>query len=192
MKRVIAICIMCIFLCLFNSCTTYENATFIENDSEHYLLYQDNKYYETSIFTVTKEYGIKNKNDIELGWYYSFPFSTQFYSESLESPVFIYTLGSVKSVYLRQDYEYETDTFVIKGSDKEFVFENMLSLSNDFFYDPFRIYPSQTDITFHSKQYPRLKIQLRLFFVNNIWYAGGDCSDALFVVSNEFLDMLDH
>ena len=90
----IALCITCIFLCLFGSCTTYENAAFIENDSESYLSYQDTKYYETSLFTVTKGYGIKNENDIELDRYYSFPFSTRFYSESAESPVFIYTLGS--------------------------------------------------------------------------------------------------
>lgn len=52
MKRMIAFGITCIFLCLFGSCTTYENAAFIENDSESYLSYQDAKYYETSMFTV--------------------------------------------------------------------------------------------------------------------------------------------
>jgi len=53
-----------------------------------------------------------------------------------------------------------------------------------FFYDTFCIYSSQTDITFHSKQYPRLKIQLRLFCVNSIWYADGDCFE--YVLKSSF------
>ena len=133
------------------------------------------------------------EDDVLVSWN-SFPlgigYLDKYYSYTNDNPVFIY-ISRYDELYLRNDYNYETDTFVIEGSDKEFVFENILSLSNDFFYDTFSIYSSQTDITFHSKQYPRLKIQLRLFCVNNIWYAGGDCSDALFVVSNEFLDMLD-
>jgi len=85
MKRIVVfgiVGITCILLCLFSSYTTYENITYIENGNEKYLLYQDNKYYETSIFTVTDNYGIENENDTELGWYYSFPFSTRFYSEN--------------------------------------------------------------------------------------------------------------
>ena len=185
MKRVIAICIMCIFLCLFNSCTTYENATFIGNNSEKYLLYQDNKYYETFIFTVTKEYRIKNENDIELGWYYSFPFSTQFYSESLESPVFIYTLGSDTSVYLKQDYEYCTDAFVVEETDTEIVWKDIFSSKTKHLR-----FSNSITVNLYSKQHPRIKTSLEIAFIDEQWYVRVLGSQETWIPSNEFIKIL--
>jgi len=185
MKRIIAFCITCIFLCLFSSCTTYENTTFIENDSEKYLLYQDKKYYETSVFTVTEEYGTKNENDIELGWYYSFPFSTQFYSENLESPVFIYTLGSYTSVYLRQDYEYRTDVFVIEETDIEIVWEDIFSSQKN----DFRFLNSIT-VNLYSKQHPRIKTSLEIACIHGQWYVRIPSSQEILIPSDEFMKIL--
>lgn len=132
------------------------------------------------------------EDDVLVGWN-ALPFGLgyldKYYSYKNDNPVFIY-ISRYNELYLRNDYNYETDVFVLEGTNKEFIFGNMLSLSNDFSYDIFSIYSTQTDITLHSKQYPRLKIQLRFFCVNNIWYAGGESDDALFEVSDELLNML--
>jgi hypothetical protein len=99
-------------------------------------------------------------------------------------------MSRLPDLYLRSDYKYEADTFILEGTDYSFVFSDMLCRSSDFPYNPFTIYSNQTDITLYSKQYPRLKIQLHLFYVDNTWYAGGESKDALFEVSNELLDIL--
>jgi len=185
MKKIIAFGITCIFLCLFSSCTTYKNITFIENDGEEYLLYQDKKYYETPIFNVTKNYGIENENDTELGWYYSCPFSTRFYSENLESPIFIYTIGSDTSVYLREDYEYSTDTFVVEETCAEIIWKDIFSSEkNDVqFSNPIAV-------TLYSKQYPRIKTSLVLSFVDEKWYIRYSDSQEIWIPSDEFLKIL--
>ena len=132
------------------------------------------------------------EDDVLVGWD-ALPFGIgyldKYYSYTRDNPVFIY-ISRYNGLYLRSDYNYETDTFVIEGFDKEFVFEDMLYLSNDFSYDTFGFYLNQTDITLYSKQYPRLRIPLRLFCVGNTWYVGGGSAAALFEVSDELLNML--
>ena len=185
MKRFVGLSITCILLCLFASCSVYKNVTFVENNIEEYILYQSNEYYETSIFTATEYYGIENENDFELGWYYSFPFSTKFYSDNLENPVFIYTIGGDTNMYLRQDYEYFTDTFVIDGTDAEIVWQDIFcgeKNSLDFF--------NQITVNLYSKQYPRIKTSIDLAFVDQQWYVRYSNSQKIFIPSEEFLKIL--
>ena len=145
-----------------------------------------------NLFRVREKIREIPEDDVLVGWD-ALPFGIgyldKYYSYTNDKPVFIYVSG-YNELYLRNDYKYETDTFVMEGANKEFVFGDMLSLSNDFSYDSDSIYSNQTDITLYSKQYPRLKIQLHLFYVDNTWYAGGESKDALFEVSNELLDIL--
>lgn len=185
MKRIIAIGTMCIFLCFFSYCTTYEHITFIENNGEKHLLYQGNEYHETSIFTATKYYGIKNENDIELGWYYSFPFSTRFYSENLESPAFIYTIGSDTSVYLRQDYEYSTDTFVVEETGAEIVWKDIFSSEkNDLHFS------NPITVNLYLKQHPCIKTSLEIAFISEQWYVRFPDSKKVWILSDEFMQIL--
>ena len=145
-----------------------------------------------NLFRVRENIREIPEDDVLVGWD-ALPFGIgyldKYYSYTNDNPVFIY-VSRYNELYLRNDYKYETDTFVMEGANKEFVFGDMLSLSNDFSYDSDRIYSNQTDITLYSKQYPRLKIQLHLFYVDNTWYAGGESKDALFEVSDELLHML--
>ena len=195
MKRIVVfgiVGITCILLCLFSSYTTYENITYIENGNEKYLLYQDNKYYETSIFTVTDNYGIENENDTELGWYYSFPFSTRFYSENQESPVFIYTIGGDTSTYIGQNYEYHTDTFVVDETDTEIIWKDVFSIEkndisiekNDFHFS------NSITVNLYSKQYPRIKTSLKIAFIDEQCYVYVPASQEIWIPSNAFIEIL--
>ena len=166
-----------------------------DNDGGNYHIEYEGVDYnidKLKLFRVRESTHEIPKDDVLVSWN-ALPFGMgyidKYYSYTNDNPVFIY-ISRYDELYLRNDYNYETDTFVIEGSNKEFVFGNMLSLSNDFSYDTFSIYSTQTDITLHSKQYPRLKIQLRLFCVDNKWYVGGGSDDALFEVSDELFNML--
>ena len=164
------------------------------DDGDYHIEYEGYDYNidKLKLFSVRENTHEIPKDDVLVSWN-ALPFGIgyldKYYSYTNDNPVFIY-ISRYDELYLRNDYNYETDMFVIEGSNEEFVFGNMLSLSNDFFYDTFSIYSNQTDITLHSKQYPRLKIQLRLFCVDNTWYVGGGSDDALFEVSDELLNIL--
>ena len=186
MKRIITIGLLCIFLFSFISCKSYGNVTFGENNSE--LLYQGDKYYETPIFDVFKptEYsGVKFENDIELGLYYSFPFSTMFYSNTSENPAFIYTIGGKTSMYLKQDYDYSTDVFVVENTDAEIVWEDI------FIGEKSDVSPSALiRVYLYSKQYPRIRTYFDLTYVENQWYIFLPNSKNAWIASDGFIDIL--
>jgi len=162
------------------------------DEGDYHIEYEGVAYYIDKLMlfrVIVNPHGIY-EDDVLVGWDAA-PFCIaldKYYSYTNDYPVFIY--ASYNELFLRNDYNYETDTFIIEGSDKEFVFSDMLYLSSDFSYDILRYYSNQTDITLYSKQYPQLKIDLRLFCVDNTWYAGGECNAALFEVSDELLNLL--
>ena len=164
------------------------------DEGDYHIEYEGYNYNidKLKLFSVRESTRAIPKDDVLVSWN-ALPFDIgyldKYYSYTKENPVFIY-ISRYDELYLRNDYNYKTDTFIIEGSNEEFVFGNMLSLSKDFLYRTFNIYSNQTDITLHTKQCPRLKIQLRLFSVDNTWYVGGGSDDALFEVSNELLDLL--
>ena len=103
----------------------------------------------------------------------------------MESPVFIYTIGGDTNLYLRQDYEYFTDTFVVEGTDAEIVWQDIFCGKNnslDFF--------NQITVNLYSKQYPRIKTSLELAFVDEQWYVRYSNSQEIFIPSDEFLKIL--
>ena len=164
------------------------------DDGDYHIEYEGVVYNidKLTLFRVRESTREIPEDDVLVGWD-SLPFCIgyldKYYSYTTDNPVFIYISG-YNELYLRDDYNYETDTFVIEGSNKKFVFSDMLSLSSDFSYSTFGIYSNQTNITLYSNQYPRLQIPLRLFCVDNIWYVGGTSVTALFEVSDEFLKIL--
>ncbi len=185
MKKFIAIILMISsILFSFSSCTTYENITFIEKNNGKCLLYQENIYYEAAIFTATEYYGIANENDIELGWYYSFPFSTRFYSDKSENPLFIYSLQSYDSFFLREDYNYLKDTFVIENTDVEIVWEDIFASEQDHFY-----FSNPIEVVLYSKQCPRIKTSLDFVCVDGQWYLSLP-DFRVWTISNEFIKIL--
>jgi hypothetical protein len=60
-------------------------------------------------------------------------------------------------------------------------------LTGEISYDSVSHYEGEIPVTLYSEACPRLRISLRLFCVNNIWFAGGNSQQALFTVSDEFV-----
>lgn len=132
------------------------------------------------------------EDDVLIGWD-SLPFGIgyldKYYSNTNDDPIFIY-ISRYDELYLRSDYDYKLDTFVLEGTDHQFVFADMFTLSNAFSYNFLNHYTNETDITLYSTMSPRLQIQLCLFCLDNTWYVGGGSDATLFEVSNEFLSLL--
>lgn len=164
------------------------------DEGDYHIEYEGVDYYidKLKLFRVRESTVEISKDDVLVGWG-SLPFGIgyldKYYSYTDDNPVFIY-ISRYDELYLRNDYSYEKDTFIIEGSNKEFVFGDMLSLSNDFSYDTFTTYSNETNITLYSKQFPRLQMPLCLFCVENKWYMGGRRDDALYEVSDELLNLL--
>lgn len=165
-----------------------------DGESNYHIEYEGQSYFidKLNLFSVRDSIPAIHEDDILVGWD-SLPFGTwyldKYYSNTADNPIFIY-MSRLPDLYLRSDYKYEADTFILEGTDYSFVFSDMLCRSSDFPYNPFTIYSNQTDITLYSKQYPRLKIQLRLFCVDNTWYVGGGSDAVLFEISDELLNLL--
>lgn len=183
-----------------NMCDTYPEqqgaVTVISDDDQgnYHIEYKGQQYNidELSLFEVRENINEIHEEDILIGWD-SLPFGMwyldKYYSDTTDNPVFIY-MSRLPEVYLRSDYDYKTDTFVLKGTDHTFVFSDMLTLSNEFSYSSISHYTDEISITLHSNAYPRLQISLRLFYVNDVWFAGGNSNSALFKISDEFLSVL--
>ena len=71
------------------------------------------------------------------------------------------------------------------------MFSDVLTLTRAISYDSVSHYEGEIPVTLYSKAHPRLRISLRLFCVDGVWYAGGSSSSALFKASDELLRALD-
>jgi hypothetical protein len=88
-------------------------------------------------------------------------------------------------MYLRQDYEYFTDTFVIDGTNAEIVWQDIFcGEKNDVQFS------NPISVTLYSKQYPRIKTSLVLSFVDEKWYIRYSDSQEIWIPSDEFLKIL--
>ncbi len=183
---VILFCIITGFLgCAY---TIYENITFIERDNKQYVSYNGNEYYPSSLFEATEYYGAINENDVELGYYYSFPFSTKFYSDTRDTPLYIYSIGGDTSLYLKQGYDYKSEEFIVGDTSETIVFSEAL-IQSDIEYNSLQTIENSTELEMYLKDNPKLKISLTLFCENNVWHAGIR-SDESYLVSDLFLNLL--
>ncbi len=186
MKKIILTVLLCMNMCFLSSCTYYENVNFIERDTEQCLLYQGSTYYASDIFM---DYVTPNDQDIKLGKFYSFPFTTYFYSETCESPVYIYSIGGDTGVYLKEDFDYKSEVFVIKGMSERIVFSEALA-KQYLEYNPLKELDSTTiELAMYSENHPYLKASLLLVSENNDWYAVLASGEA-YLVSQTFVGLL--
>lgn len=185
MKKLILTVLLCINLFCFSSCAYYENVTFTEYDTEQCLLYQGSTYYASDIF---KDRTTPNDQDVELGKFYSFPFTTYFYSETTESPVYIYSIGGDTGVYLKEDFDYQSEVFVMKGMSKKIVFSEVMA-EPYLEYDPLKEFDHTIELVMYSEKHPNLKASVLLLSENNGWYAALESGEA-YLVSQAFADLL--
>ena len=171
MKTYFIVVMVCIVLVGFCSCSRSENITYMEttDGKEKRLIYQEDVYYPENIFTANDEYGKHNEGDVEIGTYYSFPFSTTYYSYTAERPDYIYSLGSGEDVYLREGFDYSSEIFLVDGTLESFVFSEVLTeASIEIRY--IDIHDKSNDVVLSSQKHPNLKINAQLFFEDTNWY----------------------
>ena len=166
-----------------------------DDQGSYHLEYNDQLYYadRLGLIEVRETMFKSHPDDVLIGWY-SLPFAIsyldQYYADTADNPVFIY-MSRLPEVYLRSDYDLDGDTFVLEGTEHAFVFSDVLTLTGAISYDSVSHYKGEIPVTLYSKAHPRLRISLRLFCVDGVWYAGGNSDSALFKASDELLRALD-
>lgn len=171
MKTYVIVVMVCVILVSLCSCSYSKNITYIEpmDGKEKCLIYQEDEYYPENIFTANDEYGKLNESDVEIGMYYSFPFSTTYYSYTAERPDYIYSVGSGTDVYLREGFDYNSEIFLVDGTLESFVFSEALTeASIEIRY--IDMHDKSNDVVLSSQKHPSLKINAQLFLDDTNWY----------------------
>lgn len=144
---------------------------------ESLLQYHGNDYCSTDVWLRTD----LTENDVQVGWSYGFPFSDfYYYTDGTENPLYILSgngdkTGSTRNVYIRNDYDFKKQTFIIEGTDIEFVFEEaFIKTETDVSPEDYLL---GVDVIFSLKDEPRLKIYQDLYQSGDNWYfiKDGEC-----------------
>lgn len=157
-----------------------------KDENGEYLLYKDQNYRlePNNLFTVHPN-NEAHQDDVMISWSDAL-YLYQYYADDKHDPTFIYATRDSR-VFIREDYDYTSDTFIIEGTENEFLFSDALipasvalNVTNS----------SYTQIAICSKQYPRLYAHLRIVCQDGNWYVVGYSGDITFVLSEEFAELL--
>lgn len=161
-------------------------ATFSPDGTESLLLYHENTYYSTHSWLTSSII----ESDIEIGYSYAFCFpSFYYYTDNTENPLYILSKGSgdtTRNVYIRNDYNFKKQTFIIDNTDIEFIFEKHLTKSEKNITP--KDYISGINMFFTLKDIPRLNIHVSLYQEEGNWFfiKDGEC----WLLSNDLISML--
>ena len=108
----------------------------------------------------------------------------EYYSYSSDKPLFIYN-SRLKFVYFREDYDYNSDIFVIEGTNSEIIWKDIFE-----FTEANVDFTTQTNVCIYSKQCPRIKTSLELAFVGEQGFVRFPDSQEIWILSDEFLKIL--
>lgn len=192
MKK-IALCVMvCLVLLMLVSCGIEEKFSEKYDDSKKDIIKTETKeidgiQYVTKLFYNDVEYilddkqiffvttpnlsSVPDEDDTAISWSGArFGYSTVYYSETSENPLFIYTPVSFHDVYFRSDYNYMTDTFCVSGTNVEIVLSSVMDLNNNIEMFP-DSYETSAKVRLISKTNSRIKCDLEIFEYNNSWYS---------------------
>jgi len=165
------------------------------SEDEYYIEYNGQSYEidKLDLFDVRGISQDLTANDVLIGWD-ALPipvwYIDEYYSDTADNPIFIY-ISRYNQHYIRSDYQYESDVFILEGTEHGIVFSDMLVKTDAIDYDYiFTRYVGEIEVLLYSEKYPRLRIPLRVFCVDNVWYAGGITSDITFEATSEFIDLL--
>lgn len=211
-KRIISFLLLITIFITLSSCSPKYWKDRVKNEAELLdkvtSIYDEktgeyNKLYEGQVYKLDKIQLFMNDNDwrnfpeedVVISWYmlpFGIGYLDEYYSYTTDNPVFFYN-PRLYEIYVRNDYNYETDTFVIEGTDIEFKFSDMFTYKKAHWYGDYPVgYSIEQEIVLYSKQYPRVQIHLGVFYhpTTNAWYAGGNNDEILFTVSDELLTLL--
>lgn len=188
---ILALCCAVVYYTIYLTETDnfYENVKFSVVDEEIFITYQGMNYYRDKFdfFESTKVHGVPVERDILLGWDRRGFYRSYFYSYTVDYPIYIYDNG-LGWLYLREDYEYMSDLFILEGTGSRIAFSNII-IEDELNYDPLKAYKNKTNIVLYSELYPNLRASLQLFMDEDIWYVKGGSSYAC-AISNQFVDLL--
>ena len=168
-----------------NELVGYGSLEYINDDGKSGYVYQNKKYYANYIFNVTRSDSIYDEDDIKIAG----DVFSDFYSYTADDPIYIYSISKGLIVYLREDYDYRSDHFIIEGTDSSFLFSEAIANQPSVQYDGFKTYPIKTSVYIHSETYPKIRAHILVFLEDGKWYALFEGFDA-YLLSDEFVDML--
>ena len=157
-----------------------------KDENGEYLLYKDQTYRlePNNLFTVHPN-NEAHQDDVMISWSDAL-YLYQYYADDKQDPTFIYATCDSR-VFIREDYDYTSDIFIVEGTGNKFLFSDALipasvalNVTNN----------SYTEIAIYSKQYPRLYAHLRIVCQDGNWYVVGYSGDITFVLSREFAELL--
>ena len=161
-----------------------------DSNDPQYIMYQGVRYnYDKyGLFDSIVPHFNPKKNDKLVGWNgFRDGYIDSYYLKESD-PIFIYELR-LRNAFLRDDYDYKSDTFRIQGTKEQFIFSNSF-VDTDTDMDIDRL--DTIKIVLKSESHPQLKIYLDIYCEDDGWYA---CSEKqfekiIFALSDEFVNIL--
>ena len=164
---------------------SYVDLTYSEHKG---LSYQGNTYaFADNWFSLETE-----ETDIELGWHYNFPLSGRcgIYSCTADNPLFIWTSRYIGDfaigIYIKENYDYLAQTYILDGTDVSFVLSDMISKTETELGSV--EFSSSSEITLYLKEAPRLVIAKRVHITDGVYHFITDGQD--WVLAEEFVSIL--
>lgn len=155
-----------------------------EDETVGTFVYQNKTYYANYIFDVTQFSGVRDEEDVLI----SSSIFSEYYSYTENDPIYIYCISKGLTLYLSEDYDYQSDRFVIEETNSSFVFSEAISDQKYTDYDFDKAYPLETTFDIHSETYPKIRTTVKILLEDDKWYAVLDWD--MYEVSDEFVDLL--
>lgn len=173
----------------FVSCGMHGDIEVVEYDI---LKYQGANYYlvNPGIFDVN----LDEENEsplVKLGWHFNLPYTWQirYYSYVVDEPNYIFTndLGA-SEVWVKQDYDYMSDTFVIEGTSAAIVFSQ--AFTDHKLQEKHTNDKKIAEFYWHSQTCPRIGTMVWIYLIDNTYYIEIPNYHNVYEVSSEFLALL--
>lgn len=188
---IVLLCAAVLIAIILLSQERYENTQFISDGTEAYLLYKGEPYFSAPIFTVSgNDFWQKViREELPLiGWYFSFPFHTNYYAVTTENPTYIIC---EHGVYAKEGYSYVSAEFFMDGLAEPFVFSDAVtspcpeydSLASSY-------YTTETKVRMWPKMHEFFSINATLSHCNGNWYLVLP-KDEAYLISPSFLETLE-
>ena len=160
-------------------------------DESECLEYMNAKYYPVELIELKYGDSFNYKEDhcgyVFLSWSgFRWGYIDSYYSTQEENPLFIFEATSTE-LYLREDFDYRSELFVVDGTDAEIAFSEAFPSVSDEWAPGGRL--SDANLVMCSKTVPQLRVNLRLLLKDGVW-CGVGYNDRIFTFSEELTAIL--
>lgn len=204
-KRVLSVLLICTIIVLMTSCAyvnpncdpeLYRAVDYIYDETigEYYLTYQGEKYIYNKAYDIFSVPNMYNPDDMDglvaLGWHYSIPGYTEYYSYTTDSPDYLFDLGPGGQTWIKESFDYTKEIFIIEGTESEIAFSDLVG---DLEFSG-TVLPCSKNIflTLNAKNNPKLKIEIYIDRDDyNQWYAYDESCTITYALSDTFVQILE-